>query len=52
MEKKNTQDGLVLVETDKYKNILVTHHFCGGITPENALQKIVISKLREKKIIQ
>lgn len=53
MKKENLQNqGLIVEDSNKYKNIQVTHHFRGTNTPENAIRIMIMAKLKEKKIIQ
>ncbi|QUH20421.1 hypothetical protein [Alkaliphilus sp. B6464] len=49
---KNNNKGLVIKDKNKYKNIAeITHTFHGSTTIEDAIKDMILSKLREDKII-
>lgn len=48
----NKDQGLIIVDKNKYGNIeLVTHSFKGTATIDEAIRNIVLTKLKEKKLI-
>ena len=48
-QKEINEEGLILVEKNRYDNITeVTHKFFGNFTVEEAMKDIVISKVKEK----
>ncbi len=52
MKQLEKDEGLVIVDENKYGNIIkVTHSFKGSTTVEDAIRDIVLSKLREENII-
>jgi len=53
VKSKDYSEGLVIVDKNKYNNIEeVTHRFDGTITVEEAFRDIVLSRLKEKKVIR
>ena len=50
MEKlQNSKDGLILIDKNKYGNIIqVTHTFQGNSSVEDAIRSIVLSKVKDK----
>lgn len=50
MEKtQNNKDGLILIDKNKYDNVIqVIHTFQGNSTVEDAIKNIVLSKVKDK----
>lgn len=49
---KRNNKGLVIKDKNKYQNIVeITHTFHGSSTIEDAIKDMVLSKLKEDKII-
>ena len=53
MEKtQNNKDGLILIDINKYGNVIqVIHTFQGNSTVEDAIKNIVLSKVKDKNYI-
>lgn len=50
MKTQNSKDGLILIDKNKYGNIIqVKHTFQGSSTVEDAIQSIVLSKVKDKR---
>lgn len=53
MKQFENDDGLVIVDENKYGNIAkVTHSFNGSSTIEDAIRDIVLAKLKEDNLIK
>lgn len=48
-QRGNNTEGLILIEKNRYENIVeVTHKFSGSSTIEEVMKDIVISKVKER----
>ena len=50
---ETNRNGLILIDNNRYGNIVqVIHSFNGNLTVEEAIKKLVLSKLKDKKLVK